>query len=325
MILVTGASGIVGHSVAETLVNSGHKVRALKRKNSNISRLSHIQDKIEWFESDVLDIASLSKAFDGIERVVHCAALVSFHKEDKDKMMQINVEGTSNMLNLALEYGIKKFVHVSSVAALGRKTNDLFIDERVKWEESENNSNYGESKHQAELEVWRAQEEGLSTVIVNPSVILGPGDWNSSSMQIFKYINENRLFYPPGEMNYVDVRDVINAINLLLFNEVESERFIINSGKASYKETFNIIAKHLNKSAPRIKVTKALLTFAYVLDTVKSKLLRQRSVITKETTRISKQSYLYSSEKIKETLGVNFKTLEESISWTCEEIRKQPI
>ena len=325
MILVTGASGIVGHYVVEDLVNSGHQVRALKRKTSNIQRLNHIKDKIEWFDADILDIASLSKAYQGIERVVHCAALVSFHREDKNKMMQINVEGTANMLNLALENRITKFVHVSSVSALGRNSTNSIIDENTKWEESEYNTNYGASKHEAELEVWRAQEEGLSTVIINPSIILGPGNWNSSSMQIFNYVNQNRKFYPPGEMNYVDVRDVIQIINILLFNEIEGERFIVNSGKAPYKDIFELIAKYLNKSAPNIKVTKTLLTFAYILDTIRSRLLRNRSVITKETTRISKKSFLYSNEKIKKVLDINFRSLEESVSWTCEEIRKQSI
>lgn len=323
MILVTGASGIVGHFVVKDLISSGHKIRALKRANSNIDSLAEWGKDIEWIEADLLDLSALEKSFIGIDRVVHCAALVSFHQEDKAEMMNVNINGTANMVNLALEYNVKKFIHVSSVAALGRKPNLNIIDENVKWEESNNNTNYAESKYLGELEVWRAQEEGLPVVVVNPSVVLGPGRWDSSSMQLFKYANEGQWFYPDGEMNFVDVRDVSNIIEILLFNNISEERFILNAGKAYYKEVFGLISKNLNKPAPKIEVSSALLTFAYILDTIKSKLLRKRSIITRESIRLSKMNYFFSNQKLKEKLNYEFKTLEDSISWTCSEIIKQ--
>jgi dihydroflavonol-4-reductase len=323
MILVTGASGIVGHFVVKDLVSAGHKIRAIKRADSNIESLAPWNNSIEWVEADLLDLTALEKAFIGVERIVHCAALVSFHKEDKAEMMNVNVNGTANMVNLALEYKVEKFIHVSSVAALGRKPNLDIIDENVKWEQSDNNTNYAESKYLGELEVWRAQEEGLPVVIINPSVILGPGKWDSSSMQLFKYANEGPLFYPRGEMNYVDVRDVSNIIEILLFNDIKEERFILNAGKAYYQEVFELISKNLNKPAPKIKVSYTLLTFAYILDTIKSKLLRKKSVITRESIRLSKMNYLFSNQKLKRTLNYEFMSLEESVSWTCSEIIKQ--
>jgi dihydroflavonol-4-reductase len=323
MILVTGASGIVGHFVVISLVEAGHKIRAIKRANSKISRLDQWSDQIEWVDADVLDLTVLEKAFAGVERVVHCAALVSFHQEDKEGMMTVNVEGTANMVNLALKNNVKKFVHISSVAALGRKPGTDFIDEDIKWEASENNSNYGESKYLGELEVWRAQEEGLNTVILNPSIVLGPGDWESSSMQLFKYVKQGRVFYPDGQMNYIDVRDLANIIEQLLFNEINTERFILNSGKAYYKDVFNLISKHFDKPAPRYKVTYALLTFAYIFDTIKSRLLGQKPILTKESMRLSKMNYFYSNEKVKKALNYNFKELDESIEWTCNEILRE--
>ena len=323
MILVTGASGIVGHFVVKDLVSAGHKVRAIKRVDSNIDSLAQWQDSIEWVEADLLDLSALEKSFIDIDRVVHCAALVSFHQEDKDELMNVNVNGTANMVNLALEHNVKKFIHVSSVAALGRKPNLDIIDENVKWEESDNNTNYAESKYLGELEVWRAQEEGLPVVIVNPSVVLGPGRWDSSSMQLFKYANDGQLFYPDGEMNFVDVRDVSNIIEILLFNNISEERFILNAGKAYYKEVFDLISKNLNKPAPKIKVSDTLLTFAYILDTIKSKLLRKKSIITRESSRLSKMNYFFSNQKLKEKLNYEFKTLEDSVAWTCSEIIKQ--
>jgi nucleoside-diphosphate-sugar epimerase len=323
MILVTGASGIVGHFVVKDLVSAGHKIRAIKRDNSNIDNLAPWSNSIEWVEADLLDLSALEKAFIGIDRVVHCAAVVSFHLEDKAEMMNVNINGTANMVNLALENEVKKFVHVSSVAALGRKPNIDVIDENIKWEESENNSNYAESKYLGELEVWRAQEEGLPVVVVNPSVVLGPGKWNSSSMHLFKYVNEGGTFYPKGEINFVDVRDVSNIIEILLFNDIVEERFILNAGKAYYKDVFTLIGNKLNKPAPKIKVSAALLTFAYILDTIKSKLLRKRSIITKESIHLSKMNYFFSNQKLKKALNFEFKTLEDSVAWTCSEIIKR--
>ena len=323
MILVTGASGIVGHFVVENLIQRGHKIRAIKRPQSNTKKLEQWQNSIEWVEADLLDLVALEKAFQGVDRVVHCAALVSFHKEDKAEMIKVNVEGTANMVNMALKANIKKFVHVSSVAALGRKPNIDVIDENIKWEESENNSNYGESKYLGELEVWRAQEEGLQTAIVNPSIVLGPGGWDSSSMQLFKYVNQERLFYPNGEMNFVDVRDVSNIIEILLFSDINAERFILNSGKAFYKDVFALISKNLHKKAPSIKVSNSLLTVGYIFDTIWSKLLSKKSIITRESIKLSKMNYFFSNKKIIQTLNYEFKSLEDAVAWTCSEIIKQ--
>ena len=324
MILLTGATGIVGHFIAQQLLSEGHPVRALKRSQSNTERLGQHQG-LEWVEGDVEDIPSLQKAFAGVEYVVHCAAIVSFHQEDKKRMMEVNVEGTANMINLAIENKVRKFVHISSVAALGRKEGSPVIDEKTKWEESKNNTNYAESKYLGELEVWRGQEEGLATVILNPSIVLGPGDWHSSSMHVFKYVNQERIFYPVGEMNFVDVRDVANIACKMLFNDKSGERFILNAGMASYKKVFGYISEHLNKPRPRYRVSYALLTFAYVFDMLRSFMTRQKSIITKESLRLSKMSFMFSNDKITRDMQYTFRTLEESVAWTCQELKNTPM
>lgn len=323
MILVTGASGIVGHHIVKSLISTGHKIRAIKRPSSNIKRLAPYQNSIEWVDADLLDIPALEKAFDGVDLVVHCAAVVSFHKEDKVAMMEVNIGGTANMVNLSLTNNVKKFVHISSVAALGRKPGADLIDESNKWDPSDYNSNYAESKYKGELEVWRAQEEGLNIVMVNPSIVLGPGDWSSSSMQLFKYASQGRVFYPDGEMNYVDVRDVASIIEVLLFSDIYGEKYILNAGMATYKDVFNMISKHLNKPAPKYKVSYSLLIFAYIMDTIKSKLFGTKAIITKESIRMSRMSFFYSNQKVVDRLNYSFRTLNDSIAWTCEEIDKQ--
>jgi len=322
MILLTGATGIVGHFIAQYLLEDGYKIRAVKRSGSDIGRLAPWQDQIEWVDADLDDLAALQQAFEGVERVIHCAAVVSFHQKDKAEMMRVNVGGTANMVNLSIENGVKKFVYISSVAALGRKDGKDIIDENTKWESSKNNSNYAESKYQAELEVWRGQEEGLNMVILNPSSVLGPGKWDSSSMQIFKYANEGRIFYPPGEMNFVDVRDVAKITIRMIFNDIHSQRYIINSGKETYKKIFGLISENLNKPKPRIRVSYALLTFAYIFETIKSFLTRKKSIITRESLRLSKMSFFFSNEKIIQEIGYTFHSLEDSVVWTCAEIKK---
>lgn len=324
MILLSGATGIVGYFIAQQLLNKGYQVRALKRANSKTARLGK-HPNLEWVEADVEDIPALEKAFQGIKYVIHCAAVVSFHQEDKQQMMDVNVAGTANMVNLALENDIQKFVHISSVAALGRKDGQAVIDETTQWEESKNNTNYAESKHLGELEVWRGHEEGLDTVILNPSIVIGPGDWHTSSMQVFKYVNQGRIFYPMGEMNYVDVRDVAEITCEMLFKEVSGERYILNAGKAPYKDVFGLISKYLNKPRPRYRVSYTLLTFAYVFDMLRSFLTRKKSIITRESLRLSKMSFMFSNEKIIREMDYKFRTLEESVAWTSGELKNTAI
>ena len=324
MILISGATGIVGHFIAQLLLSKGYKLRALKRENSNTSKLG-VHPNLEWFEAEVGDIDSLKKAFDGIEYVVHCAAIVSFHQKDKEQMFEVNIAGTANMVNMALDNNIKKFVHISSVAALGRKEGQEVINENAKWEESKYNSNYAKSKHLGELEVWRGQEEGLNGVILNPSIVLGPGDWNTSSMHIFKYVNQGRLFYPSGDLNFVDVRDVADIVCEMLFNDIAGERYILNSGTEPYKKTLELISKYLNKPAPRYKVSYALLNFAYVIDMIRSFITAQKSILTKESLMLSKMSFFYSNEKIIRELDYKFRDLEEAVSWTCNELKNSSI
>jgi nucleoside-diphosphate-sugar epimerase len=126
-------------------------------------------------------------------------------------------------------------------------------------------------------------------------------------------------------MNFVDVRDVVDITCRMLFNEVSGERFILNAGKEYYKNVFGLISEHLNKPKPRYRVSYALLNFAYVIDSLRSFLTRQKSIITKESLRLSKMSFFFSSKKIVDELDFEFRTLEESVSWTCGELKKTPM
>ena len=325
MILVTGASGLLGSKLVETFVNKGYQVKAQRRASSDMSLLQPLVDNenVEWVDCDIMDVVGLDLLFDGVTHVVHSAAVVSFHQSDKQLMNEVNIEGTKNVVAMAQKHAVEKLVYVSSVAAIGRAPGNQLITEKTKWETSEYNTNYAKSKYLAELEVWRAQEEGLKTAIVNPSVILGPGHWTSSSMQIFKYVNEGGKFYPQGDVNYVDIRDICYAIDQLLFNDIQEERFILNGGKVPYKYMFSLIANEFKKKPPNLRVTGVLLKFAFVFEGIKSFFTGQKSVVTKESLRLSKMDSLFANDKIREALNMEFTSVEESIKWTCGQLLKK--
>ncbi|MBK7440418.1 MAG: NAD-dependent epimerase/dehydratase family protein [Bacteroidetes bacterium] len=213
MILVTGANGLVGSYLCRFLVNQGNQVRAIKRPESNLRLVADIANKIEWVDGDVNDISSLDDAMLGVEQIYHCAAVISYVGKNANHLMQVNVEGTANVVNLALDNNIKKLVHISSIAALGRTgKKDEIVTEATPWDRKNLTSDYSISKFLAEREVWRAMAEGLNAVIVNPSIIVGAGNWDSGSCKLFTTIYNGFKYYTNGVTGYVDVRDVLNLL-----------------------------------------------------------------------------------------------------------------
>ena len=322
MILITGCNGLIGSFIARKFLKEGYSVRALKRATSDLSLVKDIIHRIEWVEGDILDLPQLTLAMQGVNKVIHAAAIVSFSPHAQNEMLKVNVEGTANVINTCLEAGISKFCHVSSVAAIGRRKHQQEIDEQTQWEESPYNSFYAKTKYLAELEVWRGIAEGLPAVIVNPSVVLGPGDWNKSSTQLFKYIRDERPFYTTGSMNYVDVRDVADIIFKLLHSEIKSERFILNAGSILYKDLFAKIADKLGKKRPAIKINSFLAEIAWRVESVRSWLTSRSPLVTRETALIAQKQYTYSSQKVQQKLQYSFRYLEDTIDWTCKEFAK---
>src|SRR6185437_2324293 len=245
MIFLTGGTGLVGSFIARRLLEDNKSIRALKRKNSDLSLVKDIAHRIEWVEGDILDVLFIEECLKGIDTIIHSAALVSFSKRSEEQMIAVNVQGTANLVNAALKYNISAFCHISSVAALGRGKNEV-IDESAKWEDSTINTGYARSKYLAELEVWRAMEEGLNVLIINPSVVLGPALLNNSTARLFKYVWKKSPFYTTGQMNYIDVRDVAEIAILLIEKRIYNGRFILNAGKISYRELFGKIAESFN-------------------------------------------------------------------------------
>lgn len=329
-ILITGITGLVGSFTARHFIEKGFKVSGLKRSNSDLSLVQDLENQIVWYEGDILDILGLEKAIENVDYVVHAAAIVSFAPKDRDRMFKTNVEGTINVVNICLEKNIKKLCFVSSVAALGRKISNennsnhiLKIDERATWEENELNSNYAKTKYLAEMEVWRGQSEGLNSVIVNPSLILGEADWNKSSTQLLKYVYDEHKFYPEGNINYVDVLDVADCIYRLITSDISDERFIVSAGQISYKDFFEKVAPRFNKIAPQTLLGKSLTGIVWRLEAFRSLFTGNAPLITKETALSSGHFFEYSNEKVKKALNFSFRNLDDSLDRICENLLKK--
>ncbi|QNF33159.1 NAD-dependent epimerase/dehydratase family protein [Adhaeribacter swui] len=319
MVFVTGSSGLIGSYLLAQLLEQGHLVKALVRSQPNSNQLQHIN--LQYIVGDILDVSVLQQAIADNDYVFHCAGLVSYAPQDADLLKQINVEGTANVVNTCLARQGVKLCHVSSVAAIGQQKGASILDETAKWDPNAEVSVYASSKYFAELEVWRGVAEGLAAVIVNPSVILGPADWTRSSTQLFKYVFNQNAFYTGGYINFVDVRDVVASMLALTFSEISGERFILNAGQVVYKDFFKKVADYLNRKPPGIKVPGALTEIIWRLESLRSFFTGKRPLITKDTARIAKKNYLYANTKISKQLAFTFKTLEETLNWSCQELR----
>ena len=323
MIAVTGSTGLLGSYIVRKLVASNTPFVALKRKDSDISLLHDLKEKITWRECEITNPVSVEEAFEGVTGVIHTAAYVSFNPRKANTIFEINTEGTRNVVNACLTNNIKRLLHVSSVSALGRQKGQTFLSEENKWIDSGINSTYGESKYKAELEVFRGQEEGLSTVILNPSVILGFSNWDKSSTQLFKYVWNQRPFYINGSLNYVDVRDVADIAIQLFNSSIESERFILSAGSVPFKTFFDKVAQRFQKKGPYLKVNSRLAKLLAGLESVRTWLTGSEPIITRETARLVDTFFQYDNQKVKKALNFNFQPIDATLQWCCEEYKSQ--
>jgi len=316
MIFITGASGLLGASLIETLFvkhdgASNLQVRALYRKQ--IPAIPYA-DKIDWIEGDVLDVVVLEKALKGVEQVYHCAAIVSFHPKLKQKMHATNIDGTANVVNACIDAGIKKLLFVSSVAALGRIREDAPINETMNWSEETSNSEYGKTKYLAEMEVWRGIGEGLDAVIVNPVIILGNGSWHTGSTSIFKSVYNRFPWYTGGASGFVDVKDVSNAMTALMNSNITAQRFIISGHNSPYRTIFNLIADAFKVPRPHKRVTPLLAAIVWRIEAVKTFFTGSSPLLTKETTLTAQAVVNFDNTKLLKALpDFSYTPLEETI------------
>lgn len=329
MKLITGGTGLVGSHLLYQLTAKGEKIKALRRKESNIDILLKIFEwynptaypeqarLIEWVDGDIADVLSLQDALEGVTEVFHCAALVSFIPSERPAMLKINIDGTANLVNACLLKGVKKLCHCSSIAAVGRPDKGTWVDESLIWKTSRKHSYYSISKFGAEREVWRGSEEGLDVVIVNPSVIVGPGDPNRSSARLFTSVKNGLRFYSSGSTGFVDVRDVARSMKELMETDIVNERFIVNSENMSYRDFLSMIAHHAKVKPPFFRAGRGLSEIAWRLEKVRSTFTGSNPLITKETAQSANSTYQFSSEKIRQELGMKFYSIDEAAANTA--------
>jgi nucleoside-diphosphate-sugar epimerase len=322
-IFITGASGLLGSVICRHLIDAGHELLAIRRASSSMALLGGYANRIQWFEGDILDPEGFFEALQQAEVVIHAAAMVSFDKRDHARMMHVNVEGTAMLLHACMEAGIKHFIMISSIAAIGRVKNSGLINEDTKWQDSKYNSQYAISKYQAELEVWRAGEEGLAFSIINPSVVLGMGDLQQSSAKLFKYVWDQKPFYTDALINYVDVEDVAEVTCKLVELGPQGRRYIVSAGDVPYKTLFDLMAKELGKRAPSIKANKAIVWAAVIAETLKGWLTGTRPLVTAETAKLSRKNFRYDNTRVQKELGIRFRPLEETVIRLCGELKQK--
>ncbi len=325
MVFVTGGTGLIGSHLLFELVQKEEKVRAIYRNPNAIDKVlklfkyynndnsQFLFDKIEWVSCDILDVVTLDEVIKDCSDVYHCAALVSFHRNDFNQLMKINREGTANIVNACLDNNIRKLAYVSSTAAIGGANLADLVTEDLKWKQSENTSGYAISKYSAEKEVWRGVEEGLDIVIVNPSVVIGAGNWNESSLTIFKTIENGLKFYTSGSNAFVDARDVTKTLVQLMESEIKNERFLCVGENAKFIDLFHLISKRINKKPPYILVQSWLASLTWRVAALVSLLTGKRSTITKESATSAFNVTKYSNTKIKTALNHEFYTLEQMV------------
>ena len=329
MIFVTGGTGMVGSHLLYDLACKGEKVRALKRPGSNILKIEKIfsyystdyksfLQNIEWVEGDILDKNSLPELLIGVDRIYHAAAMVSFDPKDRQQMLENNCQGTANLVDVALSLQVPRFCHVSSIAAIGTPPEGIEANEFHPWRNNINHSAYAESKYVSEMEVWRAAISGLNAVIVNPSVILGPGDWESlGSPTLFHTVRKGMKFYTKGGTGFVDVRDVTSAMWQLMqddvWDKVKNQRFILNSENMLFRNLFSQIAIAIKVDPPKYFAGMALLKLAGLIFGLQGYLTSSRPKLTKETIRSANKVSYYDGSKICGEIGFSYTPIEDSI------------
>lgn len=318
MIAVTGANGLLGSYIVRKLLAEKRSFIALKRKDSDLSLLKDVNASITWVDADVVDPIGLEEAFQNVNVVIHAAAIVSFNPRLRKKLFDVNVTGTRNVVNACLSAGVKKLIHISSVAALGRLKGQTQIDENSKWIDNALNSTYAESKYYAELEVFRGQEEGLNTVIINPSVILAAADWTKSSAKLFKYVWDENKFYADRDINFVDARDVASAVVQFIDISAPGQRYILNSGSIPLRDFFTNVATRFGKKTPSVHVNQRWLNIIASFETFRSRFTGKEPLITKETARLAGSYFVYSNKKIINQLNFKFQSIDDTLNWCCE-------
>lgn len=310
MIAITGASGLLGQHLVERLQADGYEVAAIVRSDD-----VRFPGKVAVRVADVLDLLGLSQALSGADAVIHAAGMVSFNPRRRNEIFAVNVEGTRNVVNACLKAGIPSLVHISSVAALGRRPG-VVISEADPWV-GMYVDDYARSKYLAELEAFRGGEEGLTVSVINPSVILTGNAVHRSSGFLFDYVWKERPFYTSGSLNYVDIRDVADAVVKLLKTPRAGERFTLSGGSIPYALFFENVARRWNKRPPYLRIPTTLVRMFGFAEELRGLITGREPMVTRHSAAMTIRNFQYDTTKAKKELSLSFRGLEDTLTWCC--------
>ena len=320
MILVTGATGLVGSHLLVQLLQENEEVKALFRSKKQLEKVKNVFtfknqsalfEKINWTKGDITDIPSLEIAFENVTHVYHCAALISFDPNDEEKLRKSNIEGTANIVNCCIDFGVKKLCYVSSIAALGdTKEHEIIITEETEWNPEKLHGDYAITKFGAEMEVWRGFQEGLEVVIVNPGVIFGYGFPKQGSDIIVQSVKKGLSFYTKGSIGIVAVEDVTNCMFQLMKSTISGERYILVGENVILKDFITYLATLLDIKPPTIYASKTMTSIAWRLDWLIAKITNRKRKLTRATAKASHSIDIYDTSKIVIVLNYSFQKKE---------------
>lgn len=317
MNIVTGASGFLGGVITRKLASDNQHVKALYRDVNSIPQDLLNNANISWIKGDVLDTEALLQLFSEGDQVYNCAALVSFNPAHAKQLAQVNIKGTENIVNVSIHKKIKKLIHISSIAALGRSKSINTINEDTEWEDDKLNSAYAISKYEGEMMVWRGIAEGLCADIINPGIILGPTNWNRGSGNLFKKVANGLAFYPPGASAFIGVNDVADMSIQLMNSNIHSQRYVCIAENLSYLQLFTWMAEGLHKKPPHIQVGAFVSNMLALVESIRIKFTGGEPIITKETIRSAQENFVYLNDKSIAQLGFNYTPIKQVILDAC--------
>ena len=318
LIILTGSTGLLGKHLKNRFLELGYKLLCPIRS----------QPASDPTPSEALQYISYQDLFhlalDNNDRsiIVHCAGLVSYEKRDKQALFDTNKGLTKELGTWALKQKVDKFIYVSSISTLGRTTKEQLVTENMERDRSLFITNYGLSKLAGEEAIKELSNSGLDYIILNPSVIIGPSELHRSSLSLFKYVIDQKPFYTKGLINYIDIRDLSNAIEKLIESQIRNEQYIINGGYIDYGQFFATIAKYLNLKAPSIRVPLYLVRIGAILENSYSKLIRKSPTLSIETAKMAGKAYIYSAEKFNKDFNMPYHSLNESIEFTTKKLQE---
>ena len=327
---------MVGSHLLLDLVRSGNPIRAIYRSrksleavksvfsyNSSPGEASYLFETIEWIEADLTDIPALERAFQDVGTVYHCAAYISFDPSEDSKLRKINIEGTANVVNLCISEKVDKLCFVSSIATFDKKPGKTEIDETSLWNKENDHSMYAITKYGAEMEVWRASQEGVPVVIVNPGVIIGPGFWNSGSGLIFKKVHYGLKYRFPKVTGFVGVEDVVKAMRELTESSVQNEKFIVVAENCSFREVLEMAAAAIGQPAPTRDLKPWMVLTGWIYESTIGSLRGKKRHLSRQSKTTLFEKTFYNSSKLQERIDFEFQPLEEIINRTGSLYKKE--